>query len=672
MKRRIIVFLMVAVMSVSLFACGNEKKEEQNTTVSVSTEEITTDETESETSQIESEESSGETSEVVEETATSEIVSEEETTENKVQESTTNKETTKKQNGSSSKEEMTTKKPSSQSADSSTDLSKSIKNILAKIITSDMNELDKVLVIHDYITYNVDYDYDNYLKNTIPSESYTAEGALKTGRAVCSGYALLFYEMAKAAGLNAEYITGTADNGSGNGKQGHAWNQVKVNGVWYNLDVCWDDATWEGKKIDDHSSNSYFYCLVSDSVLYKDHFPDSKNVNKCPNGYDGAAIAKSLAKVCKYKDVVFAESEDKYFEVINSMVAKGKTTFSVYVIDNGQDYWQQISNALARTKKPLWIESAIGKDNFVECKVNVKQNVRIAENVTDVKKALDEYNGKIDQLELWYYDNSLNSNNSWSKVNEVLANTGYNVEINVMTEVQDGRVECKLRTIDNVFRANNMSDIVNYYKSNGLDKLMQTLIWIKLDGMTDSQVDDAIKVAFIAEGYLVDTIIVSSDSSVKKFYIYNPREAIYFSDSAKLKEYVSSNGSGWLVAYTFYIVNTSGQDYIKFVNDFLFEAQYPISYVIGYYGSVLGIEVSGVYPDIYISTTKEDLKKDILEVKNGLALDMSEFRFNVKGSTYSEADIRNIINEMNCGVVLESYWYNADLNYHSIRVRSTD
>ena len=664
---------MVAAMSVSLFACGNEEKKEQKTSVSVSTEEITTDETESETSRIESEESSEETTEVVEESATSEIVSEEETTENKVQESTTKKqETTKKQNGSSSKEETTTKKPSSQSVDSSTDLSKSIKNILAKIITSDMNELDKVLAIHDYITYNVDYDYDNYLKNTIPSESYTAEGALKTGRAVCSGYALLFYEMAKAAGLNAEYITGTADNGSGNGKQGHAWNQVKVDGTWYNLDVCWDDATWEGKKSDDHSSNSYFYCLVSDSVLYKDHFSDSNNVNKCPNGYDRAAIAKSLAKVCIYKDVVFAESEDKYFEVINSMVAKGKTTFSVYVIDKGQDYWQQISNALARTKKPLWIESASGKDNFVECKVTIKENVRIAENVSDVKKAIDEYKDKIDQLELWYYDSSMNENNSWSIVNDVLASTGYSVEINAMTSVQDGRVECKLLSVDNVLMANNLSDIVEYYKVNGLEKLQQTPIWIELDGMTDSQIDNAIKVAFIVEGYLVDTNFISSNGDVKKFYVWSPREAIYFADSAKLKEYVNKNGLESLVGPEFYIVNTSGQDYIKFVNNFLFEAQYPVSYVIGNYGDVLSVTVSYVHMNAYISTSKEDLKDDILAAKNGLVLDMSEFRFNVKGSTYSEDDIRNIINDLNCGVVIDSYSYNSDLNYHSIIVRSID
>ncbi len=67
---------------------------------------------------------------------------------------------------------------------SQSEVQKEIKKVLSSIISKDMNELEKVIVIHDYITYNVDYDYDNYLNNTIPNTSCTSYGALKTGRAV--------------------------------------------------------------------------------------------------------------------------------------------------------------------------------------------------------------------------------------------------------------------------------------------------------------------------------------------------------------------------------------------------------------------------------------------------------------------------------------------------------
>ena len=47
-------------------------------------------------------------------------------------------------------------------------------NILKKIITPKMTDFDKVLAIHDYIIDNVEYDHENYIKNTIPIESYDA------------------------------------------------------------------------------------------------------------------------------------------------------------------------------------------------------------------------------------------------------------------------------------------------------------------------------------------------------------------------------------------------------------------------------------------------------------------------------------------------------------------
>ena len=136
--------------------------------------------------------------------------------------------------------------------------------VVSKIITSGMSDFDKAKAIHDYLVVNVDYDYENYCANTIPAECYTALGALKNKYAVCAGYAKAFKLLCELAGLECDYVTGTAGGP-------HAWNQVKVSGKWYNVDVTWDDPVSTGKAFDDHRYNRYSYFLISDELMYKNH-----------------------------------------------------------------------------------------------------------------------------------------------------------------------------------------------------------------------------------------------------------------------------------------------------------------------------------------------------------------------------------------------------------------
>ena len=87
-----------------------------------------------------------------------------------------------------------------------------ISDILEDIIEPSMNDLEKVVVIHDYMLRNIDYDYENYLAGTVPGTSSYTLGALKTGWAICGGYASTFYDMTKAAVLDVQYVSGMSDN----------------------------------------------------------------------------------------------------------------------------------------------------------------------------------------------------------------------------------------------------------------------------------------------------------------------------------------------------------------------------------------------------------------------------------------------------------------------------
>lgn len=113
-----------------------------------------------------------------------------------------------------------------------------------------LSEAKKITKIHDYICNHVDYAY-----NSTEEQIYTAYGALCTGKAVCQGYAVLFYRLCKEAGLSVRIISGTGNGGA------HGWNIVRIGSKYYNVDCTWDgqDAT---------TYNKY---LLKSEADFKDH-----------------------------------------------------------------------------------------------------------------------------------------------------------------------------------------------------------------------------------------------------------------------------------------------------------------------------------------------------------------------------------------------------------------
>ena len=133
-------------------------------------------------------------------------------------------------------------------------------DILAQVVTDDMSDYDIAKALHDYLVLNCAYDYDNYLRGTIPAESYTAEGALLEGTAVCSGYARAYQLLLQGAGIPCEYVTGYGNGGR------HGWNIIQLDGAWYHVDTTWDDPA-----PDRAGYVRYNYFLKSDSYLSRDH-----------------------------------------------------------------------------------------------------------------------------------------------------------------------------------------------------------------------------------------------------------------------------------------------------------------------------------------------------------------------------------------------------------------
>jgi len=105
------------------------------------------------------------------------------------------------------------------------------------------DELGRAKAIYRWISANIAYDTAAYFGRSA-SMAYEPQAVLKSGKAVCSGYAALFEYLASALGLEAVTIEGRAKGhgytpGASEIGIGHDWNAVKINGVWRLIDVTW-------------------------------------------------------------------------------------------------------------------------------------------------------------------------------------------------------------------------------------------------------------------------------------------------------------------------------------------------------------------------------------------------------------------------------------------------
>ncbi|QNU67449.1 hypothetical protein EHE19_002655 [Ruminiclostridium herbifermentans] len=139
-----------------------------------------------------------------------------------------------------------------------------IEEIVSEIISDDMTDYEKELAIHDYIVSNYKYDYDNYLYDTIPDESYTPYGLLINGTGVCQAYAEVTKLLLNRVGIECDVVTGTSRD------ENHAWNILKLDDEYYMLDVTWNDPT-----PDEEGYVSYDYFNMTQEQFLRDHSWDT-------------------------------------------------------------------------------------------------------------------------------------------------------------------------------------------------------------------------------------------------------------------------------------------------------------------------------------------------------------------------------------------------------------
>lgn len=138
--------------------------------------------------------------------------------------------------------------------------------ILSSIPTN-AGDYEKVKYIHDWLAKNVEYNF----VNGEPGDKHTAYDVILDRLGICSGYANAFCYLCRKCGIPCTYVGGEATYSS-NFTDRHAWNKVKIDGNWYNVDVTWDDPTYSDGTI--NTTPKYTYFCITDEEIGRNHTPD--------------------------------------------------------------------------------------------------------------------------------------------------------------------------------------------------------------------------------------------------------------------------------------------------------------------------------------------------------------------------------------------------------------
>lgn len=155
---------------------------------------------------------------------------------------------------------------------------KKLNEVIKNLNLDGKSDYEKFKAVTNWIVSNVTYDSHYNGKPNIPAGTeypHDMTGAVLDKYAVCDGYAGLFYYMANAVGLKALYEDGTSISE----QKGHAWNLVKMDGVYYYVDPTNAYFKEDGEPGSEvlHGQKYFFTLYAPDNTTIEDTY---KNISQ--------------------------------------------------------------------------------------------------------------------------------------------------------------------------------------------------------------------------------------------------------------------------------------------------------------------------------------------------------------------------------------------------------
>lgn len=112
---------------------------------------------------------------------------------------------------------------------------KKVAAILSELDVYSLSELDRIVAIYSWICNNVHY--------SVADAHTTAYQGLIVGECACQGYSVILYRLLNEAGIESHILDGYGgDSANFTGSANHCWNIAWLDGIYYLLDVTWDQG----------------------------------------------------------------------------------------------------------------------------------------------------------------------------------------------------------------------------------------------------------------------------------------------------------------------------------------------------------------------------------------------------------------------------------------------
>ena len=220
-----------------------------------------------------------------------------------------------------------------------------------------MTDLEKALVLHDYLALQTAYDEEAYRSGNISSASYTAYGALVLGKAVCQGYSMAYRVLLERCGISTEYAASD--------RMGHGWTLVQLGENWYHVDVTWDDPVPDRPGRVGHT-----YFLLSDQAIGdREHrHVDWETMHACTDtSYDSGMYWQNREQPLWFTDAdtcwmlqVSGKGREQRIDLLRRDRSTGQTVIAHTFLDywkvwgSGSSYWTEAYSGLALWKGRLY------------------------------------------------------------------------------------------------------------------------------------------------------------------------------------------------------------------------------------------------------------------------------------------------------------------------------
>lgn len=270
-----------------------------------------------------------------------------------------------------------------------TAVKKALREALGDNLGSGMTQLQKALLLHDWLLLNCQYD------ETVSKEYVHSEyGAIVNGLAVCDGYTRAYNDLLSRVGIEAEYVYGYV--GKASMETAHAWSRVTIDGKKYHVDVTFDDPTPDVKGRTTHTC-----FLVSDAKLknhigYDLHCTDTKyDDNQILHKYYASLVWDERINKFYYVDGTAVKTTSDFSEPMTSSSTKdGVNPTAALMTDDGKFFLFFKPNN-STSEYPMYLY-CIETGEYYRYTVKGVKNIifdRLVQNGNNIEPTRDYYKG---------------------------------------------------------------------------------------------------------------------------------------------------------------------------------------------------------------------------------------------------------------------------------------